>query len=56
MGFEFDRQHHRRSTLSNERAEKEYQRNAQITQQVLTQLPNHRDLINKIHKYGMQAI
>jgi flavin-dependent dehydrogenase len=56
MGFEIDGQNHRRSMLSRTQAEQEYQRNVQITQQALSKLPSHRELINKIHDYGMQAI
>jgi flavin-dependent dehydrogenase len=56
MGFDIDAQNHRRSILANSISEQEYQRNAQITQQALSKLPSHRELINKIHDYGMQTI
>lgn len=56
MGFDIDAHNHRRSMLSNTHAEQEYQRNVQITQQALSKLPSHRELIDKIHDYGMQAI
>jgi len=56
MDFDIDQANHRHSVLSNTQAEQEYQRNSQITQQALSKLPSHRELINKIHDYGMQAI
>jgi len=56
MGFEVDAENHRRSMFADTEAEREYQRNAQITQQALSKLPSHRELIDKIHTYGMQAI
>ncbi len=56
MGFNIDAQNHRRSPMTASHAAQEYLRNAQITQQALSKLPSHRELINKIHDYGMQTI
>lgn len=56
MGFEIDDKWHRASALGGAHAEQEYQRNRQVTQQAVSKLPGHRELISKIHDYGMQAI
>jgi hypothetical protein len=58
MGFETQGSAtERRSELdASKKAGKLFQENIKITQQLQGSLPTNRELINKIHRYGLQKI
>ncbi len=56
MGFNTRQQLTPRQTAEMEKAFDLFRKNSQLSQQLLTRLPNNRELINKIKQYGLQKI
>lgn len=56
MGFETQRSPTGRKSLNERMANEAFQKNQQMTQRMLKGLPTNRELINKIHTYGLQKI
>jgi tryptophan halogenase len=56
MGFETSARHTTRRSDNIDLAQSTFQKNAQLTQKLLAGLPNNRELINKIKRYGLQKI
>ncbi|MGJ8692432.1 MAG: tryptophan halogenase family protein [Thalassotalea sp.] len=56
MGFKTQENHLGLSELSKKTAQQNFQKNNMQTQQFLSTLPTNRDLINKIHQYGLQKV
>jgi hypothetical protein len=56
MGFSIDQQRHRRSVLGRQEAQREFAQNQHVSNKAISHLPSHRELINKIHEFGLQPI
>ena len=56
MGFKTQNKVTARRSDNLKLAQENFQRNQQITQKLLAGLPSNRDLINKIHQFGLQKI
>ncbi len=56
MGFETETTDWQSQWASNQFAQEQLMQNQRNIQQVLQKLPKHRDLLNKINQYGLQAI
>lgn len=54
MGFKTEPRHTHKRSNNADLAQMAFQKNSQLTQKLLAGLPNNRDLINKIKKYGLQ--
>jgi tryptophan halogenase len=48
--------HHKGSFPDTEKAKLIFEQIDKMTKQALIELPNHRELINKIYEFGMQKI
>ncbi|MFC3120317.1 tryptophan halogenase family protein [Agaribacter flavus] len=56
MGFKTEASHLGLSESSHERASKLFKKNALETQKLVSSLPTNRELLKKIHQYGLQPI
>ncbi|MEP1445161.1 MAG: tryptophan halogenase family protein [Paraglaciecola sp.] len=56
MGFKSHPNHSGHSTSAAELAAYHFNKTRQSSQQLLNQLPCHRELINKIHQFGLQTV
>jgi hypothetical protein len=56
MGFKTKARHTIKRSDNQQLAQMTFQKNAQLTAKLLAGLPSNRDLINKIHQYGLQKI
>lgn len=56
MGFESDLTQIEHTLKMNDFAEEQFALNQRNIQQVLSRLPSHRDLLNKINQFGLQTI
>jgi len=56
MGFKGDFQHIRHTLAENEYAEEQFRRNRRVIDRAKDVLPSHRLLLEKVHRFGFQAI
>jgi tryptophan halogenase len=56
MGFKTDTRFLAHTLVERDQAEEQFRRNARAVQQALATLPEHRDLLKKVHQYGFQAL
>ena len=56
MGFKTHASHNGHSSSAIQQAAYLFNKNRQASQQLLNQLPSHRELINKIHQFGLQTV
>ena len=56
MGFKTEARHTIKRSDNQQLAQMTFRKNAQLTEKLLAGLPSNRELINKIHQYGLQKI
>ncbi|KXI27750.1 tryptophan halogenase family protein [Paraglaciecola hydrolytica] len=56
MGFETLSRATQRRSQNAQQAEQQFRKNTELSQKLVAGLPTNRDLINKIHQYGLQKI
>ena len=56
MGFKTQDNHFGLSAQSIQQAQVQFQKNSMQTQALISSLPNNRDLLKKIKRYGLQTV
>ena len=56
MGFETEPSHFGASATARQFAEEQFRENERITNELVSRMPDNRELLNKIHQHGLQRI